>query len=471
MTRPKSVSTLKVIIAIILINVFDCVDCILNNQDTLDITNDRNFNCHWTGGSDPKLTCDCLTDKEEFVIKHNSIPVYDVAMIKITNCGKITIGANAFAEMRSLRSITLENIKSIVLEADSISWLGSVRNRENLIDWDPSVPSIRVYLISSNIDLIANNAIHGRINLLEIINCDIQHMSSFAVSRLQQMLNIRITGSTFHQLETQSFKRFTTENLIITNTAFATIPSRAFYELTVRDQFLLDNITVYDTLKPSGFTITNPYNFQMLNSHINAIAGSGFKVATRGPVVIQNNRFHNTANSAFRSISLNKEDPNEYETIKFERNIFDQLSKDALVVDKDSFRPVFVNLQLTEKCECGNLERYFRHDENTLELSCMSERDSDEWVSVDHFQSTRCGMLDTKSGTAYIIAGVCAIVVVIVGSIVGFYFIRLHRSKSYDKNSTDKNGKVSMIVPDGRTYRETELCVIVERADLLTTDL
>ncbi|XP_017786829.1 PREDICTED: uncharacterized protein LOC108569693 [Nicrophorus vespilloides] len=438
---------------------------ILNGfETTKDLTEDPNFNCKWSGGTDSRLECSCLTGNEEFYIKKNSIPATDLYAINITNCGKIRFGPNAISDMRNLRILELNGIGSLFFEEESLLWTGYTRNKEKIEDWDSTIPSLKIYVVGGTIKKISSHAIKGRINRIRFQHVEIDEIAPFGFSSLEQNQEIQFDHVNVRELLPQSFKKFPTEKLVITNSVFGEIPSRAFYDVLVKHEFLLKNVTI-ETLKPSGFIIVNPHIFELRDSTIVNFNGEGFKVTTRGNVHVRNNEFFNVGMGAFRNINLNREEVPGLQLFVLESNTFHKLSRDALVINETSFIPKFSGLRLQENCDCNNEDKYMK---STHELNCLVDN---EWISFNDYKNMHCSVLTSKVGVTIIVVIVCSCLLVI--GIIGFvcYFRRLYRCGSYGKEGAEKQGKMSMIVPDGRTYRETELHVIVERADLLTTDL
>ena len=263
----------------------------------------------------------------------------------------------------------------------------------------------------------------------------------------------------------QTFKKFYTENLELNNVRTNIVPSRYIHNITVYKTFKITNC-VFDTVRPGAFIVNNPRTFEVTDTKINHLDGEAFKVKTKGDVVFRNNVFDVINDGAFRAILLHEDVPLRKATIAFDSNVFAKLTRDSLGINAE-FRPKFSNLYINETCDCKSIDHNIKEAEFYSEIKCRLDG---EFVTVEEYKSNMCSIMQSYSNVIIIVVVVLTLCF-IIGVVLAVYYRRVYLSKKYGSEKNSKKGNMSLIVPDGRTYRETELHVIVERADLLTTDL
>lgn len=363
--------------------------------------------------------------------------------------------------MRNLRRIELTNINNLTFENFGLTWNPYIQLNNDYFNLRQNVPTLKIQIENCRVNKIGSYTFQGQISDISFKNSYIEDMTSFAFSSLLQTENISFSNVTFNSVQSQSFKKFNTYNLIISDSTFNVLPSRSFNDITVFDTFKIQN-TSFDTIRSSAFVI-QAKSFEIINSQINVVEGEAFKVTTKGNVKIRSNVFNVTQSGAFFGISLNKEATLTEEEILFHSNTFYSLEKDSFKTNISSFSTKFVNNIVNQECDC-KLTNYY--EGNPDEFYCMFQNKS---LTVKEFKSHSCSILQGYS-TVIIVVSVVLLLFILISMGLIFYFRRTCRKTT--EYLTDKNGKpISLIMPDGRTYRETELHVVVERADLLTTDL
>lgn len=404
---------------------------------------------------------------QEFYIKENSIPAYDLDEITIKDCNRVHFGSKAINGIRNLRSVEITNIKSLQLDEYSFFWDNYVSQYEDRINIPlNTLPSVRIVIKNSHIEQISSYTFQGRLREIEFDGVIVENMAEFAFSSLLQNVNIRLKNVTLKNVHLQAFKKFSTENLLLSNIEADFLPSRTFTDIIVNQNFIIEKST-FKTVRPSAFIVNNPVYFEVRDSRFEQLDGEAFKVTTRGSVSFKNNVFNVTNDGAFRGISLTREESLNEHLITFDSNTFYVLTRDSLVTQ--DLTPRFVNIFLSNECDCKTISNVFKNTEFYDEIQCLSPRDR-EPVTVRNFENYECSMLASHA-TLIIIIGVILILIILIATALVVYFKKVYKSDKYGRNKENKNGKLSLIVPDGKTYRETEVHVIVEKANLLTTDL
>jgi hypothetical protein len=428
------------------------------------ITDDRKFGCSWQGGTSSGLRCTCQEDAEEMYITKNSISSYDTSNIEINGCRSVRFGTESVAEMRNLRNINLKNIGSLHFEEHSLKWYGYSHTNQ-YEQFDVSIPALKISIENCNISQISGYTFEGRINTIRFDGVIIENVHPFAFNALEQTQDITMKNVELRNVREQTFKKFATQNLELNGVLAQLIPSRFLHNVTVYKTFKITNC-VFDTVRSGAFIVLNPTNFEVSDTKINQLDGEAFKVTVRGDVLFKNNKFDVINDGAFRAIDLTQEETVGDATITFDSNVFAKLTRDSLATN-DDFRTKFSNLLVNETCDCKSIDHNIREAEFYSEIKCVYEK---EFVTVEEYKSNMCSIIQSYS-TVIIILVVVFTLCFIIGVVLVVYYKRVYLSKKYGGEKDSKKGNMSLIIPDGRTYRETELHVIVERADLLTTDL
>lgn len=427
---------------------------------TRPITEEPNFGCQWLGGGmGSTLACDCLPEAEVFHLREDSIRSVDLSAIHLSNCNMVIFDSKAVRWIRGLREVQLNGIKNLTLEEYGFSWEGYVASI------DINTPTLQIFIRNSRIHKISSYTFSGRISRIELENVIVEQIMPFAFSSLIQSQRIDFTNIITENVQAQAFKKFTTGQLTISNSNMTYLPSRSFSELTVNENLLISNSS-FGTIKSGAFLIYNPKRFEVTDSKFDILEGEAFRVMTRGDALFRNVHFNTGYPSAFVGISVNLAETSIRKTITFNSPIFETFDMDALRINTTSFDLKLVNVCIKLSCDCDTMSSVFTDIDQIDELSCLVD---DSFTNYLDFRNGNC-MMFASNATVIIAVGVTVIMLLILGIVLWCFFKKAYRCDKYG-GEKDKKKKLSMIVPDGRTYRETELHVIVERTDLLTTDL
>lgn len=362
--------------------------------------------------------------------------------------------------MRNLRRLQLSNINSLSFESSALSWSAYVQaNNDYPSTWD-SIPSLKIEIEKSIIKVISSYTFQGRISSITIEDSLIENIAPFAFSSLVHTKNLEFSNIEFSNIEAQAFKKFPTEVLMISESKFNFLPSRTFSDLSVLDSLQVKNCS-FGIIRSGAFLIKQPKRFEFVNSEVETLEGDAFKITMRGSVKFKNCAFNTTNRGAFAGISLNKEEVLTDEEIMFDTITFNNFVRGVLDVNSTSFSRSFNDIFIREDCRCRLID-----DIANEEFQCLHETQK---ITFKDFKDNHCSVMASYS-TIIIIIVVVLVLFVVIFSALMVYLKCFY--KNHTEYLTDKNGKpISLIMPDGRTYRETELHVVVERADLLTTDL
>lgn len=377
----------------------------------------------------------------------------------MTGCNAVIFDSNAIRTIRSLRQIELNNIGNLTFEEFGVTWKGYVTNV------DINAPTLKILIRNSRVEMISSYTFTGRISNITFENVVVANVEPFAFSSLELNQRIDFTNVTTENVHPQAFKKFTTAELSITNSNVTYLPSRSFSELTVTDNLLINNSS-FGSVRSGAFLIHNPKRFEVTDTKFDVLDGEAFRVMTRGDVVFKNVSFNQINPSAFLGISVNLAETSIRNSIIFNSPTFNTFDQDTLAINSSSFDLKLANVLIYKECDCTSMEILFSDLDQVEELYCSNE---DSFLNYVKFKNENC-LLYAANTTLVIVICVTLILAIIMGAVLWCYFKKIYRCDKYG-GGKDKKKKLSMIVPDGRTYRETELHVIVERTDLLTTDL
>ncbi|GJQ83355.1 hypothetical protein Trydic_g19940, partial [Trypoxylus dichotomus] len=177
------------------------------------------------------------------------------------------------------------------------------------------------------------------------------------------------------------------------------LPSKSFSEVTVNENLLISNSS-FGTIKSGAFLIYNPNRIEVTVSKFDVLEGGAFRI------------------------------------------------------NSTSFDLKLVNVCAKWSCDCDTISSAFENIDQIEELNCLPD---DTYTNYQEFRNTSC-ILFASNATVIIAICVTLILLLILGMALWCFFKKAYRCDKYG-GEKDKKKKLSIIVPDGRTYRETELHV------------
>lgn len=400
-------------------------------------------------------------------IEKTSISAYSTIEVEINGCEQITFEGECIAEMKNLRNIHLNQIGTIVFKRNSMNWYGYQERTYNDIEerFDITKPSLKISIFNSNISTIASHSFAGRINQILFDTVTIDSIQPIAFGNLLQTEKIIFRNTIFKHIDVQALKKFSSEIIELTAVTASVVPSRTFSDITVYQDFTVDNCH-FGEVYSGSFNINNPKTFLVRNTNISTLYGEAFKITSRGSVIFRNNSFGIVKDGAFHGITLKVDEIFNDNQFIFDSNKFSRLTRYSL--DIPGFNVKFSNIYISEPCDCNVLDHKIKEKSYYADILCIYE---DNYVTLKYYKTNMCSVI-TNYYITIIVASIVLTLVIVVVAILVFYYKMVYRRKKYgSKERMRNNGNLSLIVPDGRTYRETELHVVVEKADLLTTDL
>ncbi|XP_012285926.1 uncharacterized protein LOC105702720 [Orussus abietinus] len=455
-----------------------------------------------------RLTCDCRDEGEELVLTSEGERKLSphTSRIVVGNCSVVVLSNSSLTSMTGLRSVDLVNVANLSLARQSFQL-------------SPRSSRTRITIRNSSMDQLPSYAFHGNVERISFEGVRIGLVSAFAFADLVGTETLTLENCYVETMEAQAFKKFDVDFFHVIGGSFGeVVPSRAFNDIEVEKKFMLDGVEM-GTVRSSAFIIKKPKTVAIQNCVFGSVESEAFGITASGTVVIKNNTFRNLAVGAFLGIRGDPESKAQSDSpsdtlsdLIFKDNTLGSFEEGSVMFDRSSFKPELDNVFVDQPCDCeqlpvwrNNILNYSNvysrlygggallqepiNDEPETFL-CVDAGDQDTPVSFADFEPRHCAIAGSVLFFVLLLAGL--LVVLVAAAVLGVWCWRRRRENSRKRwisvptNAPDvvskKNGvigrepapvdsRITMVVPDGRLYRETEFHVIVEKAEPLTTEL
>lgn len=424
--------------------------------------------------------------------------------LRIQNCSKVHVSPHTWVNHHEVRHVEFFNIEELILESNSFSW------NETLALEPVPQPGLVVSIVNSSILEIPSYTFKGRLTGITFHNVTIGRIRAFAFASLYNTEKLEFIECFVTTFEAQAFKKFSLEKLHIIGGHFSgSVPSRTWVDLEVYNELLIERVII-DTFRSSAFIIHGPKIFRLCGNYFDNVEGEAFHVKMHGKTLIQNNIFKTLAKGAFIRISVEdfiikiKGRP----TLQFENNTIEHFENGCLVFNTTSFEAELGHILLNQTCSCTLLETrsselnfhssLHRH-QNQQQQSYISdmfwckqdvaEKNGGSYIHFKDF-SRQCALTSGLHMFLIIILTSSLLLLALVLLIIFLWHRRRSRyqrrwinvptssnndskkkklnnkgSNVQNKSENGQDSRLTMVVPDGRTYREMELHVIVERTE------
>jgi hypothetical protein len=403
---------------------------------------------------------------------------------------------------REVRQVEFINIEGLIIDSNAFSW------NETLALVQYPQPGLVVSITNSSILEIPSYAFNGHITGITFNNVSIGTISSYAFASLYNTEKLEFTECYVTTFEAQAFKKFSVEKLHIIGGHFRdSVPSRTWVDLEVHNELLIERVTI-ETLRSSAFVIHGPKSFRLYGNSFDNVEGEAFRIKMHGRTLIQNNVFKTLAKGAF--ISVSTEDfvikMKGLQTLNFKNNTIGYFESGCLMFNMTSFQVQLDDVFLNLTCSCTVLETWSSelHSYSSLQGHQNSppqmEASDQFWCREETAEINGRHYITFKdfSEQCIIISGLHVFIIIIVTSsllllvliLLVIFLWHRYRSRhqrqwinvpatpSYKKKKKNNKGisvekisangqdsRLTMVVPDGRIYRETELHVIIEQTE------
>ncbi|KAJ0183670.1 hypothetical protein K1T71_000093 [Dendrolimus kikuchii] len=402
-----------------------------------------------------RVICNCTKDYTEVTLRPDGayrVPSTTTGII-IDSCSRVTFLPDTVRQLIQLRNIELRNNDHVVITENSLAW--SSFHRESDMN-----PGLRIVINNCTVDEISSHAIQGLVNDIVITNNTINTLRPFAFSSLSGVKNIDLTDNIFKNIEIQAFKKFTTENFILRGGTADNLPSRFLSDVEVTNLFRMEGVSVKN-LNSLTFLVNSPKRVLVESNTIENLGSDGFHMATQGPITFRNNTVMNLSKGAFFGFTVQLEVAVSMGTqeLLIDNNTVTNLTPASLMFNRERLTLRIDGLNLNVSCTCDLAKEWqaVLKDQGGI-ITCWYELEG-HYVSLPTYVDNRCGAFKQ---TFWIFVVIGIVLVLLVVAVVIFFIVR---------RENEKKKKVQIVMPDGKTYRETEFHIVVERAELLTTDL
>lgn len=405
----------------------------------------------------------------------------------LENCRKATVIEEPFQNAPDLNHLEFVNVSEVSIQGRLFPSNGPPRTVQFINSTIPDVPSF---------------SFSGNIKAVVFENSYVGIIRPFAFSNIISADSIIFRDTNVTHVEAQSFKKFTVDKFILFGSQFNVIPSRFVVDLIVNTVFKIDFCYI-EVIRTLGFKISGPKKLVVVDSKVNKLSGESFRIETKGEVIIEDNVFNTVTNEAFRGLSVDKYviQQTGRQKLRFRNQTITNLEEKSLFFNRTVFDVLIERLQVDEACTCDEILQW----KNIITIGTKAADTLDSELEL-----IWCHMDDTKEGdTEYISArdfykdhckeissGIYFFVIIITGTgiimacLVMCIVCMLRKRRKWKpvpctarenqrKTKVDKKGRrkedvngkqgstKAMIVPDGRTYTETEFHIIVEKAEPL----
>jgi hypothetical protein len=373
--------------------------------------------------------------------------------IIINGCNRVHFLPDTARDLLQLRNIELTNVNNLVINERALAW--SPFSLENEMH-----PGLRIVIQNSTINEISYHAIQGRVNDIIISDSTINNVRPFAFSSLTGVRNIELTNNLLHNIEIQAFKKFTTINFLLRGGTANNLPSRFLSDVEVTNLFRIDGVTVKH-ISSLTFLVSLPKRVLIENNNIETMDADGFHIVSRGPITFRNNTVTYLKKGAILGFTVDQEVSAVKGRLELlvDNNTVSVLTPSSLMYNQTTLTLRVDGLNLNITCSCELTEEWKELlKEQVGMVTCWYDLEG-HYVSLSTYVDNRCG---TFKQTFWIFVVVGLVLILMVAALITFFVV---------KRENEKKKKVQIVMPDGKTYRETEFHIVVERAELLTTNL
>lgn len=376
-----------------------------------------------------------------------------------------------------LQKMTVAEVVHLTLEERAFSWTNE----------DPRHSGLVINISRCAIPEVPSYAFRGTLRDIIMSEVHIYRTSPFAFAAIDNADKLYFSAVRFASIDPQTFKKFSVSFLIFVDCIISMFPSNSM-NVVVRQEVRFQNVTI-DRIETSALVIDKIKHFQIIHSNIDYISRHAFVVQTRGDVSFYGNKFSHIEGLAFAGFSVDSMylgDAGRQDLV-FINNTLTYVEEAALAFNITGFDPQLELIRLERPCSCASAEswnndliQYISTSNGVTEftraetiLLCLDPTP----IILETFQKTKCEVSYLEVAVKCIfICGVFA-ALIILGTLVNYmakkkgkrYFNVPTKILNLSPNSPSPYKANVLVVPDGKTYRETELHVIVEHLEPIVT--
>lgn len=429
--------------------------------------------------NDTTFTCDCNNINQPMVLPKLHGSFYQV---EVRNCPDLVVEANCLSDTQGLRKVTFRKIGQLVLREFALSVPRDASNKALIVDFE-----------QTNLKLIESHAIKGNIEEISFVGGRIDQMLPFGFTTTKNSaILLKFDGVAIQRIESQAFKKFSVEQMTITNCQFlGNLPTRAFYELEVLQELSVKG-NHFQEVHSHAFSFKLVSKLSLSENHFAAVDGEWLEAQIRDAVTLRANDFGATSEIAFRSLTVHRSyQLSERLELRFHNNTIrstrpgaDPLAtevNDRGVVTvpgqplrfDDRFALSVRDLRYENTWSCDQLDRsvepplprseFFRqHSDQLMFQSLDIGARGASGLGVMPLRTLIPEQCRERSYTAYIVAGSVLLGLLLILLVLLLWWRVVQRRR---------RRKLDVVQPEPRTYKETQIVYQIENAGLLKTDL
>jgi hypothetical protein len=391
--------------------------------------------------------------------------------ISVTNCTRLHLASRTLSRLPALQQVTLSHIGHLSLEEHAFSW-----STDN-----PTHTGLLVNLSDCFIPEIPSYAFRGSIRDVLLSSVNISRVRAYAFAAIEHAEKIEFDQVSIGEFESQAFKKFSVNILTWSNSVFNVLPTRTMVDVEVHQEVKFDSVVV-DTVKHLSLKVHGPRHFRLMRSRVGHVEHQAFHIHTRGSVSITDNVFAHVEKGGFIGFTVEKrylQEAGKQEFI-FENNTLVNFESAPLIFNTTGLSPRLDWIVIDQPCSCQNADYwvsdlvYFSSDprESTavaqvdVVMYCHNDKAT---ANIKDFRRLYCNFGDSNLVTtlAFISGSVLSLSLLLMLTYLAFKerakrYVNVPNSPSPIKQP---NNNHTLVIPDGKTYRETELHVIVEHAE------
>lgn len=400
---------------------------------------------------DAKYTCDCRNTNEYMTLPRLDGYVYQ---IEISNCKHMYVRPHALEHIQGLRTVIFKKVENLILTPNALSFPIYTSNTPLIVEFK-----------EVKIEIIESHAINGNIGEITFIGCTIESIRPFAFTTLKDhSMLFKMDGVKINNIEPQALKKFTIDQLELVNCEFLSeVPSKVFYELEVLTFLRIQNVT-FQKIHTRAFSFNGVKKLSVIDNKFDRTESEWITAQMRDRVLIKDNNFGYTSHIAFKAIEVSKDVAYlERVELQFNNNTVRFYNDPQALVFNDKIQLQVTHLQYENQFPCKELldkkqpkSPFFRSYSENIYFHTKTNNQS---LTLSKIIDVDC---KEKSYLLYIILGIIVLIliVIIITAIVVTKILKDRRKRMLD-----------VVLPEVRTYKETQIVYQIENAGLLKTDL
>ncbi|XP_037930260.1 uncharacterized protein LOC119664995, partial [Teleopsis dalmanni] len=330
-----------------------------------------------------------------------------------------------------------------------------------------------------NFELIDSHAINGNIEEISFIGGRIGVINPFGFTTLKdRAIILKMENVLVKKIEPQAFKKFAVEQMEITNCVFEqNVPSKAFYELEILNSLHIHNVKFREVH-------TRAFSFKMIskliitNNYFEAVDGEWIEAYVRDNVIVRENYFGRTSVIAFKGIRVHRDymSSESLELRLANNTIISPYEQPRALEFTEAFAVNIKQLRYENEFDCKDLDitqkppkprnQFFLSNIDNIffyKMGFNTSHDANNYnqsfVVLGKIIEKDC---QQRSYLLYKVLGIVGsvLLLLIIAISVWIYFVKKRRRR-----------KLDVVIPEPRTYKETQIVYQIENAGLLKTDL